>query len=137
MSRVSGLRLSLILPLALAACATPQEQCINAATRDQRVLERLIAETQGNIARGYAIEAVTETRLVWVDCTPAPTKKTPDPKPRTCLDDRAYTVDRPKAINLDEERAKLRTMQQKQRELARAAQTAVAQCRALYPEEAR
>ena len=37
----------------LAACGTPQEQCIGAATRDMQVVNRLIAEVQGNLARGY------------------------------------------------------------------------------------
>ena len=53
----------MILPfLALAACATPREQCIGQATRDLRVLNSLIAETQGNLARGYAIEEQQEVR---------------------------------------------------------------------------
>lgn len=125
-----------LLPLALglAACGTPQEQCINAATRDQRVLERLIAETERNLARGYAVEQVTLTRPVTVDCTPRPTKQTPRPAPRLCLSEQSYTSTRPRAIDLNAERAKLASMVQKRRELARQAEGAVAQCRAAYPE---
>lgn len=44
--------------LALAACASPQERCIEAATRDIRTLDGLIAETQANLDRGFAIDRV-------------------------------------------------------------------------------
>jgi len=45
-----------VLPLALlAACATPREQCISDVSRDFRVLNSLVAQTQANLARGYAV----------------------------------------------------------------------------------
>lgn len=55
----------MILPLALAACSTPQEQCINKETREYRVVSDLLNEVQGNLSRGYAWEEreVIETRL--------------------------------------------------------------------------
>ncbi len=49
--------LSLLL-LPLAACATPQEQCVAAATQDLRVLDALILETRTNIERGFGVEEV-------------------------------------------------------------------------------
>lgn len=126
--------LFVILCLGLAACGTPQQQCIAAATRDQRVLDRLIAETERNIARGYAIQQVTMSRPVVVDCTPRPTAANPNPVPRTCLREGSYTVNRPQAIDLNAERAKLASMVAKRRDLARQAEAAIAQCRATYPE---
>lgn len=41
--------------LALAACASPQQQCVTNATRDLQVVDGLILETRQNIDRGYAI----------------------------------------------------------------------------------
>lgn len=129
------MRLSVVLIcLALAACGTPQQQCISGATRDLRVLDRLIVETERNIARGYAMEPVTFSRPVSVDCTPRPTAKQPNPAPRLCMRTETYSVDRPRAIDLNAERAKLASMQAKRRELARTAEAAVAACRATYPE---
>ena len=40
----------------LAACGTPQEQCIAYGTRDLRTVDKLIVETEGNLTRGYALE---------------------------------------------------------------------------------
>ena len=48
-------KLALLLPLSLlAACGTPQENCIRGNTREYRALSRLLAETEANLARGYA-----------------------------------------------------------------------------------
>ena len=52
-------RLTFLALAALAACGTPQEQCINRNTRDLRTVDRLIAEAEGNLQRGYAYETIT------------------------------------------------------------------------------
>lgn len=44
------------LPLALAACGTPQERCISQNTREYRTVSNLLAEVEANLARGYAWE---------------------------------------------------------------------------------
>ena len=66
----------LILPvlLILFACGTPQEQCIAGSTRDARVVNDLIRETEANLARGYALETGIEMKPDWIDCTPTPTR---------------------------------------------------------------
>lgn len=46
----------LVLPLALAACGTPQERCISRNTSEYRTVSRLLAEVEANLARGYAWE---------------------------------------------------------------------------------
>ena len=129
-----------ILPLvllALAACGTQQEQCIRSNTRDLRTVERLIAESERNISRGYAIEEYTEWQPVWVPCYGPPRKAGDPPVRRMCMDDRPETVSRPKAIDLDAEQAKLDSLRKKRASLARQAQSVVAQCQALYPEQAK
>jgi hypothetical protein len=39
--------------LTLAACGTPEERCARQVTNEIGTLDRLIAETEANIARGY------------------------------------------------------------------------------------
>ncbi|MDT8857066.1 hypothetical protein RNZ50_18920 [Paracoccaceae bacterium Fryx2] len=130
-----ALILALSLPLALAACGTPQQNCIAGQTRDLRVVDRLIVETQQNLSRGYALEEVTVLRPQWVQCYPrAATPGNPTPPPRMCMRNRPDTVTRPQAIDLDAEARKLASLQTKRAQLARAAAPAIAQCRALHPE---
>jgi len=126
--------LFLSLGLTLAACATPQEQCISGASRNLQVVTRLIAETEGNIARGYALAEVVETRPDFVDCTPKPTDEVPDPAPRKCLVDVAQAVTRPVAIDLDAEAAKLASLRAKQADLIEESDAAVRLCLQRYPE---
>lgn len=126
--------------LFLVACGTPQEQCIAKSTRDLRIVDRLIVETEGNLQRGYALEDVTVYTPVWVNCAvslPAPVAGAPappPPAPRLCLDERAETVTRPKAIDLKAEARTLRSLQDKRTQLAKAAAAPIAACKAQYPE---
>ncbi len=128
-------RLALVPFVLLAACGTPQEQCINRGTRDLRTVERLIVETQGNLDRGYALETITLYEDYWDTCyDPVAVNGETLLKPRMCLKERSYTEQRPKAIDLNAEAAKLDSLKVKRAELARAAQPVIAQCKAEYPE---
>jgi hypothetical protein len=119
----------------LAACGTPQEQCINRGTRDLRNVDRLIVETEGNLKRGYAIEKITEYDDYWDTCLdPLVVDGQTVLRPRPCLKERARTVERPRAIDLKAEAAKLDSLKLKRKELARAAEPVIAQCKAQYPE---
>lgn len=128
----------LALVVALAACGTPQQQCVSAATRDLRTLDRLIAETEGNLARGYGYEdhVIEDTR--WFPCA-GPDVVLPDgtirPGPtHMCEDDFTRTERRPVAIDLAGEKAKLAAMKTKRAQLAKAAGPQIAACKARYPE---
>lgn len=128
-------RLTFLTLATLAACGTPQEQCINRNTRDLRTVDRLIAESEGNLDRGYAYESVTVYEPYWTTCPqPKPPAGEPLPRPRMCLDERPVTEERPKAIDLDEEARKLASLKVKRKELARRAEAVIAQCKAEYPE---
>jgi hypothetical protein len=118
----------------LVACGTPQEQCIARNTRDLRVVDRLIAETQGNLKRGYAIETVTVSEDYWGYCEQVPLPDQPPLPPRLCLKDRDRTVERAKAIDLAEEGRKLDSLTQKRAELAAQAKPVIAQCKAEHAE---
>ena len=68
MLSIRRLSLPVIVLALLAACGTPQEQCINRSTRELRTIERLLAEVDGNLARGYAWEEYQIVRTRWEVC---------------------------------------------------------------------
>lgn len=127
-------RLTVIAFAALSACATPQEQCISAASRDARIVGELIKEVEANLARGYALETTLVLEKDWVDCTPPPTAENPTPEPDMCLVDVPVERTRPVAIDLNAEAAKLASLRQQQSRMLAGAEAVVAECRALYPE---
>ncbi len=120
--------------LTLTACGTPQQQCIAAVSRDLTVVDRLIAETQGNLDRGYAYGQSIETTPEFVDCTPDPTPRRPNPRPASCFEDVQHTVTKPVAIDLNAEAAKLASLRSKRTQLAAAVSPQIAACQQRYPE---
>ena len=122
----------------LAACGTPQEQCIAGQTRDLRNVERLIGQTQANLARGYGYESVEVTDTRWVVCghdvVGTDGNGNPVLRARYCFDDYTRTERRPVAIDPAVEKRKLDGLTRKRAELTKAAQAVVAECRARFPE---
>lgn len=124
--------LFLLLPV-LAACSTPRESCLRTATQQLGVVNRLVAETEANLARGYAVERepYTTTRVDlcvggsryryggvgWSYCT-VPTTR--------------YRA-RPVAIDRATEQRKLRELKQTRTRLAREAEPRVDYCNQRYP----
>lgn len=154
---------ALALVTALAACGTPQERCIASATRDLQVVNDLIAETEGNIARGYGYEKYEVTTHHMVPCSygppvlvepkpprpPKPPKGLPPiltgqpeatrstvvyPGPGMCTDEDVITRQRPVSIDLATEKRKLEGLRQKQKELTARARAEIAACQTRYPE---
>ena len=126
---------ALLALVLLAGCGTRQEQCIAYNTRDLRVVDRLIAEVQGNLDRGYAFENVTVYRDYWTTCGGERTEEGEIAKPpRPCVEEREYTEKRPKAIDLAAEAQKLEGLRQKRADLTFAAKAVIAKCKALHPE---
>lgn len=119
------MRLMLILPLAaliVAACASPRERCLRAATSELRVLDGLIAETEGNIARGYAIDREVTTRTV-VELCAWPREDT-----LFCTRQEPITRERPRAIDVAAEQRKLNDLRIRRATEARRAVAAQAAC---------
>lgn len=124
--------LLLIAALGLSACQTPREACVSEATRQLRTVEFLIAETRGNLERGYGIE--TEQRIdvdrgiCEIDL--------PDGTERRffCDDTDVIEVERPVALDLDAERAKLDSLLEQRGRLLAQQEARLAACRAAYPE---
>jgi len=122
-----------ILPvLALAACATPREECIADATRDTKVLSQLINETQANLARGYAIEERQDVRTLQRSCR----GKNDDGSTFffPCNETETFTTTVPVAIDLRAEQAKLDSLQERFTLAQASSDQAVLQCIAIHPE---
>ena len=124
-------RLGFLAVALLAACGTPQEQCISYNTRDLRTVDRLIAETEENLERGYALETITIYEEYYDICYERDGAAISQ---HLCLEDYPVIVERPKAIDLNDEAKKLESLKVKRKELARRAEAVIAQCQAKYPE---
>jgi hypothetical protein len=123
----------IMLPLAaLAACATPREQCINNVARDTRVLSALINQTERNISRGYALEQRQDVRTVRKTCQ----GRNSDGSTFLFRCEETDTVKTtvPVAIDLNAERAKLTSLKERLAQSQPAANQAIAQCIAVHPE---
>ncbi len=123
----------IILPLvALAACATPREQCIGSATRDARILSSLINESRANLSRGYAFEERQEIRTRPRSCrreyNDGSTYRYP------CDEVETFTTRVPVAIDLQAEEAKLQSLEERFAQTQSSSNQAVAQCIAIHPE---
>lgn len=121
-----------IVPLLLTACATPREACLDEVNREVRVLDKLIEQTQGNLARGFAVEERQEVRTRRTFCT----GKNEDGSTFRFRCEETDTITRtiPVAIDLNAERAKLESLEQRQRQNISNAQAGIAQCIARFPE---
>lgn len=122
-----------MLPLAvLTACATPREQCINQVSRDTRILASLIEQTRGNLARGYALEEQQEVRTIRRMCS----GRNEDGTSFRYRCDKTDTFTRtvPVAIDLNVERAKLASQEERFAQSQAAANQAILQCIARNPE---
>ncbi len=123
----------ILLPiLMLSACATPREQCINQVTQDLRIINSLIAETQGNISRGYAIEERQDVRTSRRICRGENSDGSTFRYP--CNETETFTTTRPVAIDLNAEQAKLESLLIRQQQAKAASDQAVIQCIRSNPE---
>lgn len=130
------MRAGLVAPLilALAACGTPQERCINNATREIRTIDRLAAETEATIARGYGYESHEVVRHVWARCDRDYVGLGTHLHPRMCFVPVSDTVRRPVAIDPVAEQRKLDALRERRASLMARAQSEIAACRSRFPE---
>lgn len=123
----------LIAALPLAACATPGERCERAATEDLQIIDQLIAETEANISRGYAITQEIEEQPRLRYCL----GRGWGGKTRTgvvfCNHNEIEVRERPVAIDLKAEQAKLASLRTKRTQTANRAAQQIAACRQQYP----
>lgn len=128
--------LALLIPLTLAACGTPREQCIYRNTLELRRVTELLSEVEGNLARGYAWEEYEIERTRWEHCDRIVKDK--DGKtvvvPDMCLEDYTDTIRRRVAIDPAAEQRKAAGLRVKQAQLNREAKAKVEACKTAYPE---
>ncbi|MFD1883289.1 hypothetical protein [Paracoccus pacificus] len=121
----------------LAACGTPQEQCISRQTRELRTVTNLLAEVEGNLARGYAWEEREVLSREWDDCARVVRGRNGErdvifvPCMRTVSDTERYRV----PIDPAAEMRKRDGLRERRAVLTRQAEAGVRACRAAYPEE--
>lgn len=125
--------LALLLPL--AACGTPQQQCIRQGTGEFRKIDRMIAETEANLARGYSYQDQTIITHSWEPCFGGF-----DGLPGRrgfggmCMEPDETTIRRSVPIDPAAETRKLDFLKARRKELLPAASQTVASCKAAYPE---
>jgi hypothetical protein len=121
----------------LAACGTPQEQCINRSTREIRALQKLLDETEANLARGYAwedYEVVHWERDICGTVTLTQPDGTVIEKPRFCMRPHSETEQRRVAIDPVSEARKRDGLIAKIKALTPQAEANIAACKIAYPE---
>ncbi len=120
-----------LLPL-VAACATPREACLRPVNPPSRTLDRLVLETRANINRGFAMETRQEVREVMKPCE----IQQPDGTVIRTMCERVDVVDKqvPVAIDLNAEKAKLASLEQRQLQMQASARAAIEQCIANNPQ---
>lgn len=118
-----------LLLLPLAACATPKEQCVAAATQDLRVLDALILESRQNIARGYAVEEVIVPNVGFSYCFGNWGTNTGI---SFCSNDTVRTREQAVAIDIEAERRKLAGLERSRTEAVERSQRALAACEAQF-----
>ena len=111
----------------LAACATPQERCINTAANQVRTMQSLISTTQSNIARGYALHRSQKPYEALYICFDK------DQKPYNCFHTEYRTVETPVTIDVAEERRKLAQLKRRLPSEKRKMDAAITSCRARFP----
>lgn len=112
----------------IAACATPQEQCINTAANEVRAIRSGISTAQGNITRGYAIHRQTQSYQVPSVCFDA------EKKPYRCFEFDTRTIETPVTINVADEKRKLASLKKRLPTATREMNAGVASCRVQFPE---
>lgn len=136
MRRNTAFRTVIALPLLLAACGTPQERCIGRNTSEYRTVSALLAEVEGNLARGYAWQEREVVRTRFGQCRDY--RRADDgsliPITRGCwrdyIDRERYRV----PIDPAAEERKRDNLAARKSALAAGAARAVEACRTAYPE---
>lgn len=128
--------LILALPLALAACGTPQERCISRNTTEFRTVNSLLAEVEGNLARGYAWDERQVVRSRLAQCQTVTTDREGKPVITTygCWRDELETERFRVPIDPVAEARKRDGLVARRNALSASAERAIEACRAAYPE---
>ncbi|MFQ6551108.1 hypothetical protein AAD018_002030 [Aestuariibius insulae] len=127
------MRIAVVLVLmVLSGCATKQQRCVQEQARDLLVINQLIASTQANLDRGYAIETERVPVRRYGFCS----ERLSDGRiiRLPCSDIDYYTRRKAVAIDLEAEQSKLNQLLDRQPIALERARAGQAACIAQYPE---
>jgi hypothetical protein len=127
--RMRSIGLAIALCALLGACAAPLAPCGAAADRDLAALDALIAETEANIARGYAVRPDRSRTIAFGACT-GNGRSRGSVGITICGSREVPLGTTPVAIDPDAERAKLAGLRRQRDQRAAAAAAERAQCAA-------
>lgn len=129
--------LALMPVLVVAGCGTPQEQCIRRNTDEYRTVSNLLAEVEGNLARGYAWDERTVSRTEWDDCPYVIRDKNGNSRivNRSCMREVSDTERYRVPIDPAAETRKRDNLAARKKALTQSAVAAVDACKAAYPEK--
>lgn len=129
--------LALMPVLVVAGCGTPQEQCIRRNTDEYRTVSTLLAEVEGNLARGYAWDERTVSRTEWDDCPYVIRDKNGNSRivNRSCMREVSDTERYRVPIDPAAETRKRDNLAARKKALTQSAVAAVDACKAAYPEK--
>lgn len=124
--------------VALAACGTPQERCIRTATSELQKIDTLIAEVEGNLARGYGYKTVYDMDTEFTLCTALERMTRPGHSVSNagvfCTRDVMVERQEPVSIDPAAEKRKLDALKARRAALVKSSAAAVSQCKSTYPE---
>jgi hypothetical protein len=119
----------LIVGLLLAACIGPREACLRAAGAELARLDRLIAEGEAALARGYRLERRAETATVLEFCIGMGHRGDGlDAGLRYCPEAETRVTEVPVAVDPAAERRKLAALRARREAEAPRARAAAAAC---------
>lgn len=122
------LAIACLVSIGLAGCATPYQRCLAPALAEIRTVDRLIAETEANIARGYRLVPEQQWRPTFGWCGGSLNGGD------FCWVDQPYTVLRPQAIDRNVERGTLASLKERREELNVIARQQQAACAVAHPQ---
>jgi hypothetical protein len=126
----------LALPLllaALAACTSPQEQCLTSANSALAALDSQIQVAQANLARGFAVQQVTRNVPQATSCSNVSRSDTLVTANSMCIANNVQTVDVRVDIDPVVEQRRLDQMIASRPAVAQQSAAAASACRAQYP----
>lgn len=123
----------------LAACATPQERCVNRETRTYRMTQTRVTGLELDLARGYSLVEESVSRRRWVRCGGGrggdKERGGGRERPQLCLDEYDTIVTKRVRIDAEVVQAELGVLKARLAKLRAPTEAAMAQCRIDFPAE--
>lgn len=124
----------LALCIVLAACGTPRERCVRGVNNELQTVNRLIAETELNLLRGYTYETELRNTYVGVSgCLGRSRYYRGGGGVRFCGSTEPRAVKKAVPIDPAAEQRKLAGLKERQAELTSISARAAEVCAARYP----